>query len=212
MTRAASSTSLAPGRRGTCSTRTPPTDYRYGSECRRVDVHVGAASYHETWAGPLWTADRRMHNGELYGYVVDGEGPFPDPRSMFQPLGVHALSEAIDHTRFEWTDDAWQPPPLAAGVIYELHIGTFSDAGTFEGAICRLPHLVDLGVTHVERCPSPSLGERGWGSDGVDLFAPHHTYGRPDISSDCSTLVTRMASPSSWMWSITTSALRKLSG
>ena len=81
-----------------------------------------------------WTADRRMQDGELYGYIVDGEGPFPDPRSMFQPLGVHELSACVDHTGFEWTDDAWQPPPLAAGVIYELHIGTFSEAGVTQRA------------------------------------------------------------------------------
>ena len=128
-----------------------------------------------------WTADHRMEEGVLYGYIVDGEGPFPDPRSMFQPLGVHGLSEVVDHGRFEWTDEGWQPPPLAAGLIYELHIGTFSEAGTFEGAISRLPHLVDLGVTHIELMPVAEFsGERGWGYDGVDLFAPHHAYGRPD--------------------------------
>ena len=82
---------------------------------------------------------------------------------------------------FEWSDAAWQPPPLASGVVYELHIGTFSEAGTFAGAIAKLPHLVALGVTHVELMPVAEFsGDRGWGYDGVDLFAPHHAYGRPD--------------------------------
>ena len=128
-----------------------------------------------------WTADRERRDGELYAFIVDGEGPFPDPRSMFQPSGVHGWSQCVDHSRFRWTDAQWQALPLAAGVLYELHIGTFSEAGTFEGAIAKLPHLVDLGVTHVELMPVCEFsGARGWGYDGVDLFAPHHAYGRPD--------------------------------
>jgi maltooligosyltrehalose trehalohydrolase len=99
--------------------------------------------------GGWWIADREMHDGELYAYIVDGEGPFPDPRSMCQPFGVHGRSQCVDHSRFAWTDARWQPPPLAAGILYELHIGTFSEPGTFEGAIAKLPYLVDLGVTHV---------------------------------------------------------------
>src|SRR5437773_2768731 len=91
-----------------------------------------------------WTIARRLGSGARYGYVIDGRGAFPDPRSPFQPLGVHGLSQHVDHTQFTWTDQRWQAPPLAAAVIYELHIGTFSEEGTFEGAIRRLPDLVDL--------------------------------------------------------------------
>jgi maltooligosyltrehalose trehalohydrolase len=128
-----------------------------------------------------WNAEREMRHGDLYGYTVDGEGPFPDPRSAYQPFGVHGLSQCVDHTLFVWTDHAWQQPPLAAAVMYELHLGTFSEEGTFEGAISRLSHLVDLGVTHVELMPVAEFsGQRGWGYDGVDLFAPHHAYGRPE--------------------------------
>ena len=128
-----------------------------------------------------WASDREMYDGELYAYIVDGEGPFPDPRSMFQPNGVHGQSQCVDHNLFDWTDADWQAPPLAAGVLYELHIGTFSELGTFEGAIAKLPYLVELGVTHVELMPVCEFsGLRGWGYDGVDLFAPHHAYGRPD--------------------------------
>src|SRR5690606_25647845 len=72
-------------------------------------------------------------------------------------------------------------PPLAAAVLYELHVGTFTAAGTFEGVIRRLDHLIDLGVTHVELLPVAEFpGRRGWGYDGVDLFAPHHAYGGPE--------------------------------
>ena len=128
-----------------------------------------------------WTANREMRDGELYAYLVDGEGPFPDPRSMFQPSGVHGWSQCVDHGCFQWSDAHWQAPPLASGVLYEMHIGTFSEAGTFEGAIAKLPYLVDLGVTHIELMPVCEFsGCRGWGYDGVDLFAPHHAYGSPD--------------------------------
>ncbi|MEO8077266.1 MAG: malto-oligosyltrehalose trehalohydrolase [Acidobacteriota bacterium] len=128
-----------------------------------------------------WSADREMHDGDLYGYVVDGTGPLPDPRSTFQPAGVHGLSQCVRHERFEWTDARWQAPPLGSGVLYELHVGTFSEAGTFAGAIAKLPHLVDLGITHLELMPVAQFsGDRGWGYDGVDLFAPHGAYGEPD--------------------------------
>ena len=128
-----------------------------------------------------WTSDRPMRDGERYAYVIDDEGPFPDPRSMFQPSGVHGWSQCVDHSRFAWTDRQWQPAPLASGIVYELHIGTFSESGTFAGAIAKLPHLVELGVTHLELMPICEFsGSRGWGYDGVDLFAPHHAYGRPD--------------------------------
>jgi maltooligosyltrehalose trehalohydrolase len=94
---------------------------------------------------------------------------------------VHGLSQSIDHDAFAWSDAGWQPLPLSAGVIYELHIGTFSETGTFAGAIAKLPHLVALGITHVELMPVAEYsGGHGWGYDGVDLFAPHHAYGTPD--------------------------------
>jgi maltooligosyltrehalose trehalohydrolase len=128
-----------------------------------------------------WTSDQPMRAGDVYGYVIDGEGPFPDPRSASQPSGVHGLSECVDHDSFAWTDASWQAPPLSSAVIYELHVGTFTQEGTFESAIARLPHLVNLGVTHVELMPVCEFpGSRGWGYDGVDLFAPHHDYGGPD--------------------------------
>src|SRR5436190_3205110 len=115
-----------------------------------------------------------------YAFVVDGGDPLPDPRSPWQPFGVHAPSRTVDHASFRWTDDRWQAPPLASAVVYELHVGTFTPEGTFDAAIERIPHLLELGVTHVELMPVAQFpGEWGWGYDGVDLYAPHHAYGGP---------------------------------
>ena len=116
-----------------------------------------------------------------YAFVLDGEAPRPDPRSPRQPYGVHGPSRTIDHARFPWTDRGWNAPPLSSGVIHEVHVGTFSEEGTFDGAIAHLDHLVALGVTHVELMPVAAFpGARGWGYDGVSLFAPHEDYGGPD--------------------------------
>jgi maltooligosyltrehalose trehalohydrolase len=141
----------------------------------------GARSPMRREAGGWWSSFEPREHGASYGFLVDGGGPYPDPRSPYQPDGVHGRSEHVDHTQFRWTDQRWQAPPLSSAVIYELHVGTFSDAGTFEGAIAHLADLVDLGITHVELMPIAEFsGRRGWGYDGVDLFAPHHVYGTPD--------------------------------
>lgn len=116
-----------------------------------------------------------------YGFSLDGGAPLPDPRSPHQPTAVHGLSRAVDHSAFEWHHARWRQVPLSSAVIYELHIGTFTPAGTFDAAAERLGYLRDLGVTHVELMPvSEFSGTRGWGYDGVDLYAPHHSYGGPD--------------------------------
>ncbi len=133
-------------------------------------------------AGGWWTVDAPfVEHGVDYVFRIDGSGPFPDPRSPWQPEGVHGPSRWVDHTRFNWSDSSWRQPPLGAGVIYELHVGTFTPEGTFDSAIDRLAHLVDLGVTHIELLPVAEFsGNRGWGYDGTDLYAPHHAYGGPD--------------------------------
>ena len=114
-------------------------------------------------------------------FSVDGGEGTPDPRSAFQPHGVHGPSQLIDHARFQWTDERWQARPLSSAIVYELHIGTFTPEGTFAGAVRRLDYLVELGVTHVELMPVTEFsGNWGWGYDGVDLYAPHHVYGSPD--------------------------------
>jgi maltooligosyltrehalose trehalohydrolase len=117
-----------------------------------------------------------------YAFLIDDDKtPYPDPRSCWQPNGVHAPSRLYDQSKFEWTDQRWQTPPLFAAILYELHIGTFSAEGTFDGAIQHLDHLVALGVTHIEVMPIADFaGDWGWGYDGVALFAASETYGGPD--------------------------------
>src|SRR5579863_2732771 len=132
--------------------------------------------------GGWWTAPHvDASHGADYSFVVDRGDPLPDPRSPWQPYGVDGPSRVVDHTLFSWNDGSWQPPALASAIIYELHLGTFTQEGTFASAIARLPHLGKLGITHVELMPVNEFsGDWGWGYDGVDLFAPHHAYGGPE--------------------------------
>jgi maltooligosyltrehalose trehalohydrolase len=120
--------------------------------------------------------------GLRYRFRLDGEDTlYPDPASRFQPEGPHGPSEAIDPATFAWTDHGWQGLRMPGQVIYELHIGTFTREGSWEGARSRLPHLRDLGVTAIELMPVACFsGKFGWGYDGVDLYAPYQGYGRPD--------------------------------
>ncbi len=129
------------------------------------------------WSAPEVAAE----HGADYGYVVDGQGPMPDPRSRHQPDGVHGLSRVVEHSRFAWTDAAWRGRALAGSVTYELHIGTFTPGRTFDSAIERLDHLVELGIDLVEVMPVAAFpGRHGWGYDGVALHAVHEPYGGPD--------------------------------
>jgi maltooligosyltrehalose trehalohydrolase len=155
----------------------------WAPNAKKIEVQVGQETFSMSAnPGGLWIAQvAAAAPGSDYGFLIDGEGPFPDPRSAWQPLGVHKHSRVFDQAAFRWTDTGWQAPPLSAAVIYELHIGTFTPQGTFEAAIEKLDHLVRLGVTHVELMPVIEFsGTRGWGYDGVDLFAPHHSYGPPN--------------------------------
>ena len=146
----------------------------------RVELVLSHETVPMTRAGELWTTDRVASDGQRYSYRVDGAGPFPDPRSRYQPEGPGGPSEIVDPSSFVWTDDAWQGAPLDTAVIYELHIGTFTAEGTLDAAIDRIEHLIDLGVTLVELMPVATFpGDRGWGYDGVDLYAVHAAYGGP---------------------------------
>ncbi len=134
-------------------------------------------------AGGGWWTGRwsDVRAGAAYRFSLDGGPPLPDPRSAWQPDGVHGPSRLVDHAAMRWTDADWQPGPLSDAVIYELHVGTFTPAGTFDGVVDRLDHLAGLGVTHVELMPVNAFpGRDGWGYDGVALFAPHEPYGGPD--------------------------------
>lgn len=142
-------------------------------------VHDGAvtpmeSAQHGWWgASPAGAVDR-------YGFKIDGDGPFPDPRSRRQPEGVHALSQAYAPDSYVWNDSAWTGRILAGSVIYELHIGTFTPGATLDSAIDRLDHLVSIGVDFVELLPVNAFnGTHNWGYDGVGWFAVQEGYGGP---------------------------------
>lgn len=146
----------------------------------RVELRVGAQA---VTAEPLgdgrWGAPAPPVGAD-YAVSLDGGPPRPDPRSRLQPHGVHAASRWVDLS-FPWTDAGFRGAPLERGVLYELHVGTFTPGGTFDSALARLGELVDLGVTHLEVMPVNAFpGARGWGYDGVALFAAQHSYGGLD--------------------------------
>ena len=119
--------------------------------------------------------------GTRYRFRLDGGAAYPDPASRYQPEGPHGPSMVIDPAAFAWTDSTWPGLSIEGQVIYELHIGTFTAAGTFRAAIEKLPALAELGVTVLELMPVADFAGRfGWGYDGVNEFAPTHLYGTPD--------------------------------
>ncbi|MEO7741543.1 MAG: malto-oligosyltrehalose trehalohydrolase [Usitatibacter sp.] len=136
---------------------------------------------------PMQAADDGWHTlslpgvkpGEAYTFGVrEGAAAVPDPASRSNPWDVHAPSVVVDPGAYEWTDDAWKGRPWSEAVVYELHLGTFTPAGTFDSAIERLDHLQRLGVTAVELMPVAAFsGRRNWGYDGVLQFAPDAAYG-----------------------------------
>ena len=149
---------------------------------RRVDLVADNRKLAMTpTKGGWWEiSDANAHSGTRYGFSLDAGEPRPDPRSESQPDGVFGLSEVVDPDLYAWSDAAWTGVTLPGAVLYELHVGTFTPEGTFDAVIEHLPHLVDLGVDAIELMPVAEFaGERGWGYDGVDLFAPHHAYGGP---------------------------------
>lgn len=119
--------------------------------------------------------------GRRYRYRIDGDTRVPDPASRCNPDGVHGASELVDPAAYLWRDDGWRGRPWTEAVVYELHVGCFTPAGSFRAAIDRLDHLAALGVTAIELMPVAACpGQRGWGYDGVLPFAPAAAYGRPD--------------------------------
>lgn len=115
--------------------------------------------------------------GDTYKYRIDNENSFPDPASRSQPEGVHGPS-AITDSSFEWTDVEWKGISMTDLILYELHVGTFSAEGNFDGIIAKLDYLQQLGITAIELMPLAQFpGERNWGYDGVYPFAVQHSYG-----------------------------------
>ncbi|MFI6447044.1 malto-oligosyltrehalose trehalohydrolase [Kitasatospora sp. NPDC050543] len=154
----------------------------WAPQASRVEVEIEGSRFHLEpvpgragwWHGTAPAGD--------YAFRLDGAGPaLPDPRSARQPFGPDGPSRPVDHDAFRWSESRWRGRPLPGAVLYELHVGTFTPAGTFDAAAARLDHLVDLGVDFVELMPvSPFPGRHGWGYDGVSLWAVHEPYGGPD--------------------------------
>ncbi|MGL5858761.1 MAG: malto-oligosyltrehalose trehalohydrolase [Angustibacter sp.] len=157
----------------------------------RVDLVTAPGTPHETTeplarsAGGWWRHDGPWaEHGTDYGFRLDGGDVTPDPRSAWQPVGVHGPSRVFDPEQHHWQDDGWRGVGHGAGllgsVVYELHIGTFTDAGTLDAAVERLDHLVALGADVVELMPVAAFdGRWGWGYDGVHPSAVHEPYGGP---------------------------------
>ncbi|PWD49788.1 malto-oligosyltrehalose trehalohydrolase [Serinibacter arcticus] len=126
------------------------------------------------WEGPA------LRHGQDYAFHLDGGDARPDPRSAWQPHGVHGASRWFDASEHPWSDGSWAGRDARGAVTYELHLGTFTPEGDLDAAITRLPHLVDLGVEMVELMPVAAFnGAHGWGYDGVALWAVHGPYGGP---------------------------------
>jgi maltooligosyltrehalose trehalohydrolase len=127
-----------------------------------------------------WAADVDLASRTDYAFSVDGSPPRPDPRSAWQPTGVHGPSRVFDAAAYAWSDDGWRGTDVRGRVLYELHVGTFTPEGTLRAAIGRLDHLVALGVDIIELMPIAAFdGAHGWGYDGVGLFTVHEPYGGP---------------------------------
>jgi len=124
--------------------------------------------------------------GNLYKYLFEDNSLYPDPASFFQPYGPHGPSEIIDLNNFDWSDSDWKGiSGKKKQIIYELHVGTFSQEGIWQSAKTNLEHLRDLGISIIEVMPVAEFaGKFGWGYDGVNLFAPYHYYGRPEDFKD----------------------------
>ncbi|MGV3622348.1 MAG: malto-oligosyltrehalose trehalohydrolase [Archangium sp.] len=119
--------------------------------------------------------------GTRYRFELDGGEAFPDPCSRSQPEGPHGPSEVVDARAFKWTDGSWPGVGAKNHVVYELHVGAFTEEGTYGALINKLPYLKSLGVTLLELMPVNGFpGKFNWGYDGVNLWAPNRTYGSPD--------------------------------
>lgn len=154
---------------------------------RRRDQNEDTLSLTRRPDGYFIGDDEKGRAGDRYLYVLPDGSELPDPASRFQPEGVHHWSECVDARTYAWTTSTWQRPGWLGQSIYEIHVGTFTDQGTFLSAIQRLDHVASLGVQAIEIMPIADFpGERNWGYDGVALFAPARCYGTPD---DLRTLV-----------------------
>src|SRR4051812_11714897 len=127
-----------------------------------------------------WHIEQEAASGARYAYTLDGGEPRADPRALALPEGPEGPAEVIDRTQLAVETVPWRGVQLPGAVIYEMHVGTFTDEGTLDAAIGRLDHLLELGVDMVEVMPLATFpGRHGWGYDGVGLYAVHEPYGGP---------------------------------
>ncbi|MCH5375760.1 MAG: malto-oligosyltrehalose trehalohydrolase, partial [Planctomycetes bacterium] len=160
----------------------------WAPSARSVDIVIGATT-DDAYSLPMPEAGAGWYElvrpdtppGTLYSYRIDGHLEVPDPASRFNPKDVHGPSEVVDPASYEWRDTGWQGRPWQDAVVYELHVGTFTRPGTFAALEKRLDTLARDGITAIELMPVADFpGKRGWGYDGVLLFAPESGYGRPE--------------------------------
>lgn len=153
---------------------------------KTIEVVVGAnrgiTGRLEAEEGGYFSGIVAARAGEGYWLRLDGgDKLFPDPASRFQPEGPHGPSQIVDPRAYAWEDGDWNGRGLTGQVIYEMHVGTFTREGTWQGAAKELPALADLGITTLEVMPVADFpGKFGWGYDGVNMFAPYRGYGTPD--------------------------------
>src|SRR5579871_216098 len=148
-----------------------------GVEVRLPDTRFAMERHGEDFVAVISEAQV----GQCYNLILDQTRERPDPYSRSQPQGVHGPSQIVDPDAFPWADLDWKGLPLEQYILYELHTGTFTPEGTFEGAAAKIPYLKELGITAIELMPVAEFaGSRNWGYDGVDLFAPHSAYGGPE--------------------------------
>src|SRR5882672_7455980 len=146
-----------------------------------VLAHANAQAMARLGEGWYELISHEAKHGSRYRFQIDGQSLVPDPASRFQPQDVHGPSEVIHPHSFMWPQSRWKGRPWEEAVIYELHVGAFTPAGTFAAMVERLDHLVDLGVTAIELMPVADFpGKRNWGYDGVFHYAPDSSYGRPE--------------------------------
>lgn len=149
-------------------------ELRQASGLRSVAMELGSDGVHRCLIDGIEAGDR-------YQYLLDWNLRRPDPRSNFQPEGVHGPSQVVDHAQFEWSDRNWSGVTKEELVIYELHVGAFSESGRYAGIVEQLPKLKELGITAIELLPLAQCpGAWNWGYDGVNIFAPSNNYGSPD--------------------------------
>ncbi len=156
----------------------------WAPKAQRVELCLEGGERHSLGAregGWYELVTHRAQAGSRYRFRIDGGVEVPDPASRFQPEDVHGPSEVVDPRAFAWKDADWRGRPWEEAVIYELHVGAFTPEGNFRAVEQKLDYLRDLGVTAIELMPVADFpGRRNWGYDGVLMYAPDSTYGRPE--------------------------------